>query len=343
MGQKAIIRNITLLIAAAGTANFTIAQAGEIQHFNGDITDARNYFLPGPGIYAAIYNYKYFSDLLNYSDSDKISSVILGTPSRPVPANVKMDIDVCALVPVINWISPEKILNGNHGRYIAPAFANNHLDADLSLATGAGGCIQNFSFGLSDLGVQPASSDRGEGHWDFLLASGSYTPVDTYTPRNVALPVAANVTVESKDDIGLGFWTRQARAGIAWYPMTNWATAVTAVGTYGYNIEEKEFDVRPGQMFTVNWGLSQYLPLNRNRALLLEIGPAGYDAYQVTDSTGGNALADSPRSHLHAAGGQLGLIYVPWNAFLTFHSFYEYSAGSSFQGASVGLNLGISF
>src|SRR5438045_2506261 len=98
--------------------------------------------------------------------------------------------------------------------------------------------------------------------------------------RSVALPGGANVRVESGDNLGLGFWTQQAQAGIAWYPMTNKAKAVTIVGTYEYNSDKEDFDLKPGQMFTLNWGISQYLPLRKDHQLLLEVGPAGYDTWQ---------------------------------------------------------------
>ncbi|HLX72483.1 MAG TPA: transporter [Verrucomicrobiae bacterium] len=336
-------RNIMVLIVAAAAAIFTFAHAGEIGHFNGGIMDIRDYFMPDPGIYGIVYNYYYFSDRLNNGNGDKISSVTVKTPGGPVPVNVNVDIDLYALIPAIIWISPYKILGGKFGGYIAPSFANDSLEADLSIANRAGGSVQNSSFGVGDLYVQPVWLGWAEKHWDFSLAYGFYAPVGKYNTRNVALPGGANVTVESKNNLGLGFWTQQVQAGIAWYPMTNKATAVTAVGTYEYNSEKEDFDIRPGQMFTVNWGVSQYLPLRKNHELLLEVGPAGYDSYQITDSTGGNALTDTPKSRVHAAGGQLGLVYVPWNAFLTFHGFCEYSAISRFQGASIGINLGIKF
>jgi hypothetical protein len=151
------------------------------------------------------------------------------------------------------------------------------------------------------------------------------------------------VKVESANNIGFGFWTQQAQAGIAWYPWTNRATAVTAVGTYEYNSEKRDFELRPGQMMTLNWGISQYLPLCKDQKLLLEAGPAGYDTWQITDSTGRDAINASARSQVHGVGGQVGLTYVPWSAFINFHGFYEYAAQSRFQGASLGLNVGIKF
>jgi hypothetical protein len=248
-----------------------------------------------------------------------------------------------ALIPAVIWVSSCDFLGAKYGGYIAPTFANNSLEADVSIATGAGGSVHNSSFGVGDLYAQPIWLDWALAHWDFSLAYGFYAPIGKYNTQTVPLPGGADVTVDSRNNIGLGYWTQQAQAGVAWYPMTNKATAVTVVGTYEYNSEKTDFDIRPGQMFTLNWGVSQYLPLRKDQKLLLEVGPAGYDSYQVTDSTGGNAFTDTPKSRVHAVGGQLGLTYVPWNAFLTFHGFYEYAAVSRFQGASIGLNFGIKF
>ena len=337
--------NIMLLIAVASVANLSIAQAGEIGHFNGGIIDMRDYFMPGPGIYGAVYNYNYFTDRLNDGSGNKISSETINTPGGPVPANLNVKIHMYALFPAIIWSSPYKILGARYGGYIAPSFANISLDAKLSIANRVGGTINinNTSLGVGDLYVRPVWLDWAENHWDFSLAYGFYAPVGKYNTRSVTLPGGASATVELKNNIGLGFWTQQVQAGVAWYPMTNKATAVTLVGTYEYNGPKKDFDLRPGQMFTVNWGVSRYLPLCENHQLLLEVGPAGYDSYQITDSTGANALTDTPKSRVHGLGGQLGLVYVPWNAFLTLHGFGEYAAISRFQGASIGLNFGIKF
>lgn len=331
------------LIAVASVANFTTVQAEESGHFNGGILDIRDYFMPNPGIYGVVYNYYYFSDRLNNANGDKISSETVETPDGPVPVNVNVNLHIYALIPALIWSSPYKIFGARYGSYIAPSLANSSLDADLSIASEAGLSIRNSSFGVGDLYVQPLWLDWPEQHWDFSLAYGFYAPVGKYDTRTGTLPGAANVTVESKDNIGLGYWTQQAQAGVAWYPMTNKATAITAIGTYEYNSEQEDSDIRPGQMVTLNWGVSQYLPLWKNHDLLLEVGPAGYDSYQITDSIGNNAFAANPKSRVHAAGGQIGLSYVPWNAFLAFHGFYEYAASSRFQGASIGLNFGIKF
>jgi hypothetical protein len=76
-------------------------------------------------------------------------------------------------------------------------------------------------------------------------------------------------------------------------------------------------------------------------SLLLEIGPAGYDTWQITHDSG--SAATNTRDQVHAAGGQLGLTYILWVLSVNFHGFYEYSVESRFQGSSFGLNIAKKF
>lgn len=107
--------------------------------------------------------------------------------------------------------------------------------------------------------------------------------------------------------------------------------------------EKEHFDLTPDQNLTLNWGISQYLPLKKDQSLLLEVGPAGYSSWQITDDTGNNAAQPAVRDEVHAVGGQIGLTYVPWNAALNFHYFYEFASKDRFQGRSIGLNFAIKF
>lgn len=307
------MKSIILVMAAVSAAGITVTRAGEIGRYNGGVLDIRDHFMPDPGIYG-------------------------------LPVSLGMDVHIYALSPALIRSTPCTFPGGSYGGSIAPTFANNSLEANLFITSTLGDSVNNTSFGLDDLCAQPLWLDWSLQHFDFSLAYGFYAPAGQYNTRTVPLPGGSGtVTVDSKNNFGSGYWTHQAQAGIAWYPMTNKATAVTAVGTYEYNGEETDFDIKPGQMITVNWCVSQYLPLWKNQKLLLELGPAGYDSYQITDSTGGNAFTDTPKSRVHAMGGQFGLTYVPWNAFLMFHGFYEYAAASRFQGPSIGLNFGIKF
>ena len=148
-----------------------------------------------------------------------------------------------------------------------------------------------------------------------------------------------SLTVPSADNIGLGFWTQQFQGAAAWYPWTNRATAVTLVMTYDYNNPQQDTGVTYGQNLWLNWGISQYLPLTKDEKLLLEVGPAGYYEWQVSDTTGSLTTSPGSRTRVGAIGGQLGLTYVPWNLILNFRGFYEYYADARVQGASFSINL----
>lgn len=337
--MKKILFVLTAFCAAIGNG----ASAAEIGHYNGGILDIRDFFMPDPGLYGVVYNYYYNSDRLNNGNGDKINSLTVPTPGGPANVGLEVNIEMFATMPAIIWVSPWHILGAKYGGYIAEPFANNSLEANLFFAQRAGGFIHHSSMGVGDLFVQPVWLDWAEPHWDISLAYAFYAPVGRYNTTSVPLPGGANVTAGSLDNLGLGFWTQQVQGGLAWYPMTNKATAVTAALTYENNGKKKDFELRPGQMLTLNWGISQYLPLTHDHHLLLNVGPAGYDTWQITDSTGGDVIDPRSRSQVHGVGGEVGVAYVPLNAFATIHGFYEYASESRFQGWSIGLNLGIKF
>ena len=80
------------------------------------------------------------------------------------------------------------------------------------------------------------------------------------------------MTAEAADNIGLGFWTHQLQGAVTWYPWAHKATAVLAALTYEIHGDKEDFDLTPGQNLTWNWGISQFLPLQKDQKLLLEVG-----------------------------------------------------------------------
>jgi hypothetical protein len=149
--------------------------------------------------------------------------------------------------------------------------------------------------------------------------------------------------VEALDNIGLGFWTHQLQGAVAWYPWEHRGTALIAALTYEINHSKQDFDITPGSHLALNWGISQYLPLTCDKKLLLEIGPAGYSQWKLTDDTGSDARNGDVLDEVHAAGGQLGLIYTPWNAVLNLHYFYEYASEARFQGQVFNISVALKF
>lgn len=326
-------------IALTTFAGAFTSHAGEIGHFNGGVMNIRDYVVPEPGFYSAAYNYFYTTDRLNDSHGDKVHSVTINPPGggAGVPVEVDVNVDMYVIAPSLIWVTDVEQLGIKYGALITPVFADANLDAAASAAFGRGGKISAGGFGVGDLFVQPIWLGRTLQHWDFALAYGFYAPVGKYDTETVTVPGVGPVETESSDNIGYGFWTQQLQGSVAWYPMDSKGTAVITALTYENNGKKEDFDLTPGDNLTLNWGISQFVPLKNDMSLLLEIGPAGYDTWQISDDSG--SAASNTRDQVHAVGGQLGLTYVPWMTSLNFRGFYEYNAQSRFQGGSFGVNL----
>jgi hypothetical protein len=314
-------------------------RAGETGHFNGGVVGIRDYYPPdAPGFYFALYNYWYSSDRLNDRNGNKVSSVTVG-PAPGVVLDVAVDVDVYAVSPFFIWASDSKVLGASYSAYISPSFANSSISASLSTLHGSGRNVDSSQFDVGDLFVSPLWLKWSAPNWDFAFSYGFYAPVGKYDTETLTLPVLGPVKVESPKNIGLGYWTHQVQAATAWYPWADKRMAVSGVLTYEINQDKKDFDLTPGQRLTFNWGVSQFLPLNEAHTMLMDVGVKGYDSWQITDDSGRDATNPGVHDKVHAVGGQVGVIYVPWALSVNFHGFYEYSATDRFQGKSFGLDF----
>ena len=207
-------------------------------------------------------------------------------------------------------------------------FRDANREYDVSLSSGIKG---RMGFALGDMVVEPIWLDWKGKYYDIALTEGVDAPTGRY--HTGAL-----------DNTGLGFWTNQTQLAAAYYPLGNPATAITVAGTYEINGTQTGMDIRPGDHFTLNWGLSQYLPLNHTQTWLVDVGVVGYDSWQTTDDTGGGVTYNpSVHDYVHAWGIQLGVIPVKWKASLTVRWLHEYAALDRFKGSSLAVNLGFQF
>jgi hypothetical protein len=337
---------IATAVAVLGQGASFVA-AGEIGHFNPGVINIRDYVMPEPGLYGAMYNYVYTTRQLNGPNGNTADSVTL-PPNRPpgkrgLTLNVNVDVDLYALAPTLMWVSERQILGARYAAYVVPTFANTSLGAALDVVTGRGINPSTSTFGIGDTYVQPLCLDWSREHFDIAFGAGFYAPTGKYDVNSIRLPGVGQLKAESAHNIGFGFWTAQTQLGGAWYPWSHKGTAVVLALTHEVNGQKQDFDLTPGQTLTFNWGLSQYVPLDSEKKLLLELGPAGYDSWQVSHDTGSDAATPNVLDQVHAAGGQLGLTYVPWSAVVNFHAFQEFAAQDRFQGEVFGLNLAKKF
>ena len=163
------------------------ARAGDAGHYVGGMMDIRDYFVPDPGFYAALYNYFYTSDRYNDQNGNRVSSTTLPDGSG---SPVSVNLDMYVLAPAFIWASPWKVLGAKYGAYIAPTFANSSLNAVASTVRGRGGTASQATFAPGDLFVQPVWLGWSFSHWDFSAAYGFYAPVGKYSTEKELPPLA---------------------------------------------------------------------------------------------------------------------------------------------------------
>ena len=335
--MKRVVWVLVLTLVAAG------ARASEIGHFSGAFFNIRDYFVPPePGFYAAVYNYHYSTDRLNDENGDDVGHFVVG-PGAGVPVNVDVDVDLFAVSPAVLYASDWKVLGARYAAIVAPSFSNASLNAKLNIGKRIGGELDNNEFALGDMLVQPLWLGWSFGeHVDVSAAYAFYAATGKYDTEVKTGPLGNPVRVESIDNIGYGFWTHQGQVSVGVYPFDSKGTVVVGAMTYEYHTEKEDFDLQPGENITLNYGISQFVPLTSNQHLLLELGPAGYHSFQVSADRGSDAV-DRNRDRVHAVGGQIGFTYVPWVLGVNFHGFYEYSTYDRFQGTSLVLSLAKKF
>ncbi|HEY4255876.1 MAG TPA: hypothetical protein VGM66_01520 [Candidatus Udaeobacter sp.] len=70
-------KTLDLAVIVVAPTLVSNTRAGEIGHFNDGVMNIREYVMPDPGLYTAIYNYFYMTDQVNNSNGDAINSVII--------------------------------------------------------------------------------------------------------------------------------------------------------------------------------------------------------------------------------------------------------------------------
>ena len=322
-------------------ANLTGVRAGQVSHYNGFVLNIRDYLVPPDfGVYVGLYNIFYTTDEINDTNGNGINSITLQGPRGSEKINLSISEDMYAISPILIWVTPWKPLGARMAFGIFPSFPNSNPAVALSRATRAGLSTTISSWGVADPFFAPVWLDWQFKHLELCFQYGFYAPAGKYDVQTVTLPViGSSVKVESPDSLGFGFWTQQFQGTMAYYPFDNPGTAVLLTLTYEYNGWKEGFDLKPGEFLTLNWGVDQYLPLNKDKSMLLEIGAAGYNSWQVSNEHGTDSMNPTQRDIVYGAGGQIGFTYVPWNLIINFHAFDEYYAQNRFQGQAYGFSV----
>ena len=231
---------------------------------------------------------------------------------------------------MIYYVPKFKILGGNFAiMSILPA-ANGSLTAPTFGFTGGG-------YGYADTWVQPVTLGWHKKRVDNWVAYGFTAPTGRYN---------AGAT----NNIGSGYWGQNIVTGTTVYLKKNRGTSASLLTDWEIHGQKKGSMMTPGQAFTMEWGLGQILPLDKQFKKLLQVGIIGYDQWQVTSNGGtiGGATISVPASILplysvHAAGFQTNFIMPAKNVSLYFKYEPEYLAKAHTRGRTIAFGAGYTF
>ena len=202
---------------------------------------------------------------------------------------------------------------------LSQPFGNTSFQASLEFANfpQIGKKFDESSYGFGDTYARPLWLSWNFGKADVGASYSLYIPIGKYDAG-------------AADNVGLGMWTHEFMVNGIYYVDEQKGTALTMAGTYEIHHEKDDVNITPGSHFTLNYGVSQYLPINEK--LLSELGIAGFGQWQITKDSGSDATNKDVKDQVYGLGLQAGLTYLPWNGQLTFKWIHEFEAEDRFEG-----------
>lgn len=312
---------LTLLLVALSPVSF----AGNQGHYYPGVTAIRDVVQPPKGVYFAQYDPYYHAGVFkdaNGNDLDHISksgsltqNINIGGPlgggiNVPVTLSGTFDVDIDTQVdmviqqPSFLWSTGLKILGFNHATLLAVPFGYTRIDikaqADAAGTISLGNIlnravtasqtveIKDDKYGMGDLYFVPVWLAKTGKRYDAGVNYGFFAPTGAYDEGDIA-------------NVGFGFWTHQWQANGVYYLNDIKATGLMLNTTYELHSYNYQKDVRPGQNFTLEYGLSQYLHER------VEIGVASSHQWQISEDAGEQAVNKGVKDRINAVGGQLTL------------------------------------
>jgi hypothetical protein len=271
-----------LFICISGT-HVLAQQASPMQagHYYPGLINTRDMVNPPSGLFFLWDNFVVNSNKYFDRNGNEFNNISLSELNPAFP-----DIDVSPKLTgfgsafVLAWASHHISFLGD-ARYIA-GMGPNYVSANISILTERPGIVLDTTYtneisgtvsGFGDLILVPFGLSWGGDRFDFTTMYTIYAPTGRFEPG-------------AEDNIGLGYWTHQFQGFTAYYPVPDKSTALVLGLTYETNGKVKDTDMKPGNRFTMEYGVSQFLSEK------IEVGIFGGNNWQVSDDKGDDVFWD---------------------------------------------------
>jgi hypothetical protein len=299
-------------------------------HYMPGIMSILDYADPAPasGLIVFDYNTCQFSNGFYGKDGKKMTEII-GPSGQLLSLNA--DVSGYYNTPMVLFVSKGKILGATYfggasipivtvSTNLAYSGIGNHDSVHQS------GDISGKVYGFSDLCILPLYLSWGLKNFDLTAGYMVYAPTGKYSTGG-------------SNNTGLGFWSNIFQFFGFWYPekmkgQPSKALAIMLGGTFELTSKMKDAEVKPGNRFSLDYGINQYVTDR------FGVGLFGGNNWQVSADHGSDVYWDaSVRDRIGVCGIQLG--YWLWANRLQAVARYafNYAAIEQFRQNMIELNL----
>ena len=291
-----ILTRLLLASAVFGLVTQLQAQLPVGSHYPVGAEGIKGASLPPPGVYLRDYNFFYTANKVN------------GMPNGP-------DIFAYVQAPRLIWMTKQEILGANYGMDVIVPFAYKNVSASPPIGDG-------HQFNLADIQVEPLLLSWHEKQFDVAAGYAIWVPTGEFN---------ADTPVHYLTSPGSGFWTQMLTLGGVWYPDEKKTWAVSLLNRYEINTEQNHTDITPGNMLTMEWGLSKTVCPN------VDAGLIGYYQQLITKDSGAHAA--TVYSDVVGVGPEVSAFWLKIGTSTSLRYAYEVTSANRPQGQTVVLTI----
>ncbi len=286
---------LCLFVAAAGLATPLHAQLPVGSHYPVGAEGIKGASLPPPGVYLRDYNFFYTANRVN---------------GLPTGANLFAYVQAPRLI----WMTDQTILGATYGMDVIVPFAYKNVWASHIGTAG--------QFNLADIQVEPLLLSWHLKQFDFAFGYALWVPSGNFDASSPAKYLTSP---------GSGYWTHMFTLGGTWYADEKKTWAVSLLNRYEINTQQDDTDITPGNMLTMEWGLSKTVTPG------VDVGLIGYYQQLITKDTGKGAA--TAFSDVVGVGPEVSAFWPKIGTFTSLRYAYEVTSNNRPQGQTIVLTI----
>ncbi len=277
---------------------------------------------PFPGIYYSQFTMNYSSSILK----DRNGRTTGNSNTRFGPINLDTDISVNLMMPVLTGMTDVEILGGRYGASLFLPYSNANVGVNLDLFGRFQREANQSNYGLADIGIAPIQLGWQGENWSALANYVVWLPTGRYSNG-------------SPDNLGLGYVSHNFQLGGAVNLDEAKTWRLSGLGTFEVNGRKDDVDIRPGNSFNLEYGLSKKVTPT------FEVGLTGFSHWQTSADSGSaipRRLFPLVNDEVHALGAELSwTIPEANNLSISLRHLREFGAVDRPQGHMTMVNLSL--